>query len=129
MMGRKLRLETSVTSFAGGLNVVVGRSTTFLPLRMNFCSASAGGWGGVIFWRHVGHSMTVPHCDESHLMCCPHTGQAYLNSLMADGQTFHIHAATATWNFMRTTGPECRTVAKPEMVMFFQTTSPGRRYQ
>jgi hypothetical protein len=25
----------------------------------------------------------VPACDESHLMCWPHTGQAYLNSLTA----------------------------------------------
>jgi argininosuccinate lyase len=44
----------------------------------------------VIFWKHVGHSITVPACDESHIMCWPHTGQAYLNSLMAVGITFHI---------------------------------------
>jgi hypothetical protein len=28
--------------------------------------------------------MTEPLCDESHFMCWPQTGQAYLNSLMAD---------------------------------------------
>jgi len=42
----------------------------------------------VIFWKHVGQSMTVPACDESHLMCWPHTGQAYLNSLMTEAKHF-----------------------------------------
>ena len=59
---------------------------------MNFGSSVAGACGTVIFWKHVGHSITVPLCDESHLMCWPHTGQAYLNSLMAVCKTFHIRA-------------------------------------
>jgi hypothetical protein len=53
---------------------------------MNFCSPDAGACGTVIFWKHVGQSITVPACDESHLMCWPHTGQAYLNSLMLHGK-------------------------------------------
>ena len=63
--------------------VRMGRSPAFLPFRMNFGSSVAGAWGTVIFWKHVGHSICVPACDESHLMCWPHTGQAYLNSLTA----------------------------------------------
>jgi argininosuccinate lyase len=40
--------------------------------------------------------MTAPVWDESHLMCWPHTGQAYLNSLMqSDAKTFHIRGVTA----------------------------------
>jgi hypothetical protein len=62
---------------------------------MNFWSSVVGACGTVIFWKHVGHSMTVPACDESHLMCWPHTGQAYLNSLMAVAKTFHIPRPTA----------------------------------
>jgi hypothetical protein len=51
----------------------------------------------VIFWKQVGHSMTEPPCDTSHIMCWPHTGQANLNSLMGfSAQTFHIRAALAT---------------------------------
>jgi hypothetical protein len=42
----------------------------------------------VIFWKQVGHSITVPLCDESHFMCWPHTGHAYLNSLMARGNLY-----------------------------------------
>jgi len=41
----------------------------------------------------------VPLCDESHLMCWPHTGHAYLNSLMAAGKAFHIRASAAMWFF------------------------------
>jgi hypothetical protein len=52
---------------------------------MNFESADSGACGAVIFWKHVGHSITVPLCDESHFMCWPQTGHAYLNSLMARG--------------------------------------------
>jgi hypothetical protein len=66
---------------------------------MNFESSDSGACGAVIFWKHVGHSITVPLCDESHFMCCPHTGQAYLNSLMAGGKAFHIRAPSATWFF------------------------------
>src|ERR1017187_5196078 len=60
-----------------------GRSPAFVPAMMNFVSSVAGACGTVIFWKHVGHSITEPLCDESHLMCWPHTGQAYLNSAMA----------------------------------------------
>ncbi|HZL77792.1 MAG TPA: hypothetical protein VFC17_02995 [Candidatus Limnocylindrales bacterium] len=59
-----------------------GRSPTFVPVRINFGSSDAGACGAVIFWKHVGHSITEPPCDESHIMCWPHTGHAYLNSLM-----------------------------------------------
>src|ERR1017187_5906403 len=76
-------------------------SVTFEPVRMNFWSSDAGACGTVIFWKHVGQSITEPACDESHLMCWPHTGQAYLNSLMpipewSDATTFHIRAPLAT---------------------------------
>src|ERR1022692_4726962 len=57
-----------------------GRSPTLVPVMMNFESSVEGACGAVIFWKHVGHSITVPACDESHIMCWPHTGQAYLNS-------------------------------------------------
>ncbi len=63
-----------------------GRSPTLVPVKTNFWSSpAAGAWGAVIFWKHVGHSITVPACDESHIMCWPHTGQANLNSLMLFG--------------------------------------------
>jgi hypothetical protein len=55
---------------------------------MNFWSSDAGACGAVIFWKHVGHSITVPLRDESHIMCWPHTGQANLNSLMAAPKHF-----------------------------------------
>jgi hypothetical protein len=63
---------------------------------INFGSSVAGACGAVIFWKQVGHSITVPLCDESHFMCWPHTGHAYLNSLMAGGKAFHIRAPSAT---------------------------------
>ena len=63
----------------------MGRSHTFVPVMMNLGSSVAGACGAVIFWKQVGHSITVPLCDESHFMCWPHTGHAYLNSLMAQG--------------------------------------------
>ena len=62
--------------------VEVGRSLFFVPVMTNFWSSDDGACGAVIFWKHVGHSITVPACDESHIMCWPHTGQAYLYSLM-----------------------------------------------
>jgi hypothetical protein len=77
----------------------MGRSPTFVPVMMNFGSSVAGACGAVIFWKHVGHSITVPLCDESHFMCWPQIGHAYLNSLMAAGKAFHIRAASATWFF------------------------------
>jgi hypothetical protein len=40
--------------------------------------------------------MTVPACDESHRMCWPQTGQAYVYSLMAAAETFHIRKLSAT---------------------------------
>jgi argininosuccinate lyase len=40
---------------------------------------TSGAW---IVWKHVGHSIFEPLCDMVHLMCCPHTGQEYVNSLM-----------------------------------------------
>jgi hypothetical protein len=61
----------------------MGRSPTFLPVMINFESSVSGACGAVIFWKQVGHSITVPLCDESHFMCWPHTGHAYLNSLIA----------------------------------------------
>jgi hypothetical protein len=74
-----------------------GLSPTFVPVMMNFGSSDAGACGAVIFWKHVGHSITEPLCDESHFMCWPHTGQANLNSLMDKAtETFHICAPTAT---------------------------------
>jgi hypothetical protein len=77
----------------------IGRSPVFVPVMINFGSSVAGACGAVIFWKQVGHSITVPLCDESHFMCWPHTGQAYLNSLMAAGKAFHIRAPAATWIF------------------------------
>src|ERR1017187_8263094 len=90
----KIKISTTTTTpgkpFAAGIklelasgNFGTGRSPTFVPVMMNFGSFVAGACGTMIFWKHVGHSITVPACDESHLMCWPHTGQAYLNSLMA----------------------------------------------
>src|SRR5476651_964639 len=69
-------------------NLGTGRSPTFVPVMMNFASSDAGACGAVIFWKHVGHSITVPLRDESHIMCWPHTGQANLNSLMASAKHF-----------------------------------------
>jgi hypothetical protein len=57
-------------------------SVSLVPVRINFGSSDAGACGAVIFWKHVGHSITEPPWDESHIMCWPHTGHAYLNSLM-----------------------------------------------
>jgi hypothetical protein len=89
-------------SFSGGVAipestgaVETGRSPFFVPVMMNFGSSVEGACGAVIFWKQVGHSITVPLCDESHFMCWPHTGQANLNSLMAVRKTFHIQAAAA----------------------------------
>jgi hypothetical protein len=77
----------------------IGRSPTFVPVMINFESSVAGACGAVIFWKHVGHSITVPLCDESHFMCWPQIGHAYLNSLMAGGKVSHIRAPSATWFF------------------------------
>jgi hypothetical protein len=77
----------------------IGRSPVFVPDMINFGSSDSGACGAVIFWKHVGHSITVPLCDESHFMCWPQTGHANLNSLMVGGIAFHIHAASATWIF------------------------------
>jgi hypothetical protein len=77
----------------------IGRSPGFVPVMINFGSSDSGACGAVIFWKHVGHSITVPLCDESHFMCWPHTGHANLNSLMADRKAFHIRAPSATWFF------------------------------
>ena len=90
----KMKIITTTSApgkpFAAGTNLELdpgifgaGRSPTFVPVMMNFCSSDAGACGTVIFWKHVGHSITEPPCDESHFMCWPHTGHAYLNSLMA----------------------------------------------
>src|SRR6204780_2229725 len=73
--GMKLELDSGI--------VGTGRSPFFVPVMMNFCSSDDGACGTVIFWKHVGHSIVEPACDESHITCWPHTGQAYLNSLMA----------------------------------------------
>src|ERR1700722_10137905 len=58
---------------------------------MKVCGPS-GACGTIIFWKQVGHSIWVPDCDESHLICWPHTGQAYLNSLMIHGNISYFHA-------------------------------------
>jgi hypothetical protein len=50
----------------------------------------------MIFWKQVGQVIVEPACEESHLMCWLHTGQAYLNSLMLS-KTFHIWPPAATW--------------------------------
>ena len=50
--------------------------------KMNLESA-AGAWGTIIFWKQVGHSSCEPVVLESAVMCCPQTGQANLNSLIA----------------------------------------------
>jgi hypothetical protein len=72
-----------------------GRSPTLVPVMMNLWSSDEGACGTVIFWKQVGHSIFVPACDESHRMCWPHTGQAYLNSLIEVRRTFHICARSA----------------------------------
>src|SRR5208282_1330950 len=60
-----------------------GRSPpTFVPAMINFGFSTAGACGTVIFWKHVGHSITVLLRHDSHLMCWPQTGQANVNSLM-----------------------------------------------
>jgi hypothetical protein len=66
-----------------------------MPVRINFWSLPAGACGTMIFWKHVGQTIIVPDCDESHLMCWLQTGQAYLNSLMRHA-TFHICPPAAT---------------------------------
>jgi hypothetical protein len=48
-------------------------------MRMNLWFA-AGAWRAIIFWKQVGHSITEPPNDASHLICWPHTGHANLNS-------------------------------------------------
>jgi hypothetical protein len=75
--------------------VGTGRSPTFVPVMINFESPVAGGCGTVIFWKHVGHSITVLLRHDSHLICWPQTGQANLNSLMIVWRAFHIHALAA----------------------------------
>src|SRR5271154_257761 len=90
----KIKMITTTSApgnpFAAGTKLEVasgivgtGRSPFFVPVMMNFGSSVSGACGTVIFWKQVGHSICEPACDESHLMCWPHTGQAYLNSLMA----------------------------------------------
>ena len=89
----KIKITTTTSApgkpFLAGANfdavsgiVEVGRPLFFVPVMMNFCSSDDGACGAVIFWKHVGHSITVPPDDESHIMCWPQTGQANLNSLM-----------------------------------------------
>ena len=46
--------------------------------------------------------MTAPACEESHLMCWPHTGQAYLNSLMATVKHF-TSGCLRQWRFFERT--------------------------
>src|ERR1700722_5056782 len=87
--GKLLVVEENDVDRSGALGR--GRSpATFEPVKINFCS-SVGACGTMIFWKHVGHSIWVPDCDESHLMCWPHTGQAYLNSLMIAQNISHFH--------------------------------------
>ncbi|HLP76009.1 MAG TPA: hypothetical protein VK327_03760 [Candidatus Paceibacterota bacterium] len=50
--------------------------------RTNLWSADA--WGTTILRKQVGQSSSEPVALESAVMCWPHTGQANLNSLMAD---------------------------------------------
>jgi hypothetical protein len=59
---------------------------------MSLLSVEVGACGATIFWKQVGHSMTEPPCDVSHIMCWPQTGQAYLNSLMADFRSNISHS-------------------------------------
>jgi hypothetical protein len=90
-------ITTTGNLFAGSGTVVIpafataagiGRSPIFVPDMINFGSSDSGACGAMIFWKHVGHSIVVPLCDESHLMCWPQTGHAYLNSLMARGNLY-----------------------------------------
>jgi hypothetical protein len=53
----------------------------------------------MIFWKHVGQIIVEPVCDESHLMCWPQIGQAYLNSLIQPAR-FHIWVWAATRIFV-----------------------------
>ncbi len=96
-----------------------GRSPTLVPVMMNFESSVEGACGTVIFWKHVGHSIFVPACDESHRICWPHTGQAYLNSLMAAAETFHIHRRTATPIF-RSESSSFSFSSSPSVVFLFE---------
>jgi hypothetical protein len=79
---------------------------------MNLGSSDAGACGTTIFWKHVGHSDTEPLWVESHFMCCPHTGHAYLNSLMPR-QTFHIRAPAAMRILGEAVSPPRRQDTKP----------------
>ena len=75
-------------------SVFTGRG---LPTReadkMSFENAEAGACGTIIFWKQVGQSSCVPLLLEAAVMCCPHTGQANLNSLIALAKTIP-HPAT-----------------------------------
>ena len=60
----------------------VGAVETFDPDRINFGSPERGACGATILWKQVGHSNGFPLALESAVICCPHTGQANLNSLI-----------------------------------------------
>jgi hypothetical protein len=63
-------------------------STNLEPVSIYFCVSDAGACGAVIFWKHVGQSITVPACDASQIICWPQTGHANLNSLMLRSKHF-----------------------------------------
>ena len=92
---RSLWSRSGLAKTATMLGTAIFLSVTLEPVRINFCSSDAGACGAVIFWKHVGHSITEPACDESHIICCPHTEQANLYSLMAVAKPFHIRAPAA----------------------------------
>src|SRR5712691_5169153 len=72
-------------------SVSLGRSLpTCVADKMSLESAEAGACGTMIFWKHVGHSSCLPLALESAVICCPQTGQANLNSLIAYARNHSI---------------------------------------
>src|ERR1017187_585002 len=69
--------------------------------KINF-EPGAGGFGTMIFWKHVGHSICAPLTPGSDMICWPQTGQAYLNSLMALSKNPTL-AAKRQMRFLRKT--------------------------
>jgi hypothetical protein len=101
----------TVEFFAGGVGaggvpkfitgLVASRLVAFEPFMINSTSSPSGACGTMILWKHVGHSIIELLRHNSHLICCPQTGQTNLNSLllMLFRAAFHIRMPLATGFF------------------------------
>src|SRR6266581_4167913 len=66
---------------------------TWAAETMSFECADEGACGMMSFWKQVGQSSCAPLVLESAVICCPQTGHANLNSLIALARTIPYRGA------------------------------------